>query len=335
MIRPALAGLAAAALLATLAHAEGLASKDMAARLELHPFQTVTLSDQKFLMGDESDAKPTTLGGELSIAQGSGRLPLVVLMHGSGGAGGNIEHWKRRLNAMGVSTFAIDGMTGRGFTGVGANQASLGRLNFIMDIYRALDVLAKHPRVDPERIALMGFSRGGQAALYASVERFQRMWNKSGAQFAAYVAFYPDCATTYRDDAALVAKPIRIFHGTPDDYNPVASCKAFLARLKDAKADVELTEYPNAQHGFDNPLAANPARPAATDQSVRECRIRERDNGVLVNEATQQPFTYKDECVRVDVFYRHEDVIIGRLGPTDKLSVRLTLATLGGPLYGR
>ena len=44
---------------------------------------------------------------------------------------------------------------------------------------------------------------------------------------------------------------------------------------------------------------------------------------------------YKDECVRVDVFYRHEDVIIGRLGSSDELSIRLTLATLGTPFYGR
>nr|MEA2799849.1 LPS-assembly protein [Phenylobacterium sp.] len=44
---------------------------------------------------------------------------------------------------------------------------------------------------------------------------------------------------------------------------------------------------------------------------------------------------YKDECIRVDVFYRHEDVIVGRLGSSDQLSVRLTLATLGGPIYGR
>jgi LPS-assembly protein len=43
---------------------------------------------------------------------------------------------------------------------------------------------------------------------------------------------------------------------------------------------------------------------------------------------------YKDECIRVDVFYRHEDVIIGRLGSSDQLSLRLTLATLGRPLYG-
>lgn len=43
---------------------------------------------------------------------------------------------------------------------------------------------------------------------------------------------------------------------------------------------------------------------------------------------------YKDECIRVDVFYRHEDVIVGRVGPSDQLSIRLTLATLGAPLYG-
>ncbi len=44
---------------------------------------------------------------------------------------------------------------------------------------------------------------------------------------------------------------------------------------------------------------------------------------------------YKDDCIRVDVFYRHEDVIVGRLGSSDQLSVRLTLATLGAPFYGR
>jgi dipeptidyl aminopeptidase/acylaminoacyl peptidase len=34
-----------------------------------------------------------------------------------------------------------------------------------MDLSASLALLAKHPRVDPQRIALMGFSRGGQVAL--------------------------------------------------------------------------------------------------------------------------------------------------------------------------
>jgi len=44
---------------------------------------------------------------------------------------------------------------------------------------------------------------------------------------------------------------------------------------------------------------------------------------------------YRDDCTRVDVIYRKEDTVIGRLGPTSSVSVRLTLATLGGPLYAR
>jgi LPS-assembly protein len=39
---------------------------------------------------------------------------------------------------------------------------------------------------------------------------------------------------------------------------------------------------------------------------------------------------YRDDCLRVDVVYRREDVIIGRLAPSESISVRLTLATLGG-----
>jgi len=152
------------------AHAQGI-TKDVPARIEMYPIPSLTLSDRQFLSGDDN-GKPVTVVGELRVAQGSGRLPVVVLMHGSGGVGANIAPWTRTFNAMGISTFVIDGFTGRGITATSTNQALLGRLNFILDIYHSLDVLAKHPRVDPDRIVLMGFSRGGQAALYASLERF-------------------------------------------------------------------------------------------------------------------------------------------------------------------
>jgi cephalosporin-C deacetylase-like acetyl esterase len=105
-------------------------------------------------------------------------LPVVVLQHGSAGISGNVDVWSRELNELGV-------FTGRGLTEVSNNQALLGRCNFILDIYRARHILATHPRVDPSRIARMGFSRGGQAALYASLTRFHRMWNTSGLEFAA------------------------------------------------------------------------------------------------------------------------------------------------------
>jgi dienelactone hydrolase len=206
----------------------------------------------------------------------------------------------RHFNAIGISTVTIDGMTGRGLTGVGDKQAVLGRLNFILDIYRTMEVVARHPRVDTGKVALMGFSRGGQAALYASLARFHSLWNKSGIDLAAYIPFYPDCATTYQNDTETTGKPIRIFHGTPDNYNPVVTCKAYMARLKEAQRDIELTEYPNAPHGFDNPIGASPAVPAKANQSVRDCRIEEGLGGQLINTETKVAFSYTDACAKLD-----------------------------------
>lgn len=227
-------------------------------------------------------------------------MPVVVLMHGSSGVGAGMDGWVRHFNAMGISTFVIDGFSGRGLTATGPNQALLGRLNLIVDIYHSLEILARHPRVDLERIVLMGFSRGGQATLYASLDRFNKLWNKSGVQFAAYIPFYPDCSTSYLTDTEVAARPIRIFHGTPDDYNPVASCKAYVARLTEAKRDVVLTEYPDSAHGFDAGLIGNHTVVEATgSQTVRHCTIKEGDGGVLMNAATQAPFSYKDSCVEL------------------------------------
>jgi dienelactone hydrolase len=314
----AAASLCAASLLSVSPSPAQTNPKEIAARVELHAFPSLTLSDQQFLNGDAS-GKPVTMTGEFRIAQGAGRLPVVILMHGSGGIGANIEPWTRAFNAMGVSTFAIDGFTGRGLTAVSTNQASLGRLNFILDIYRALELLAKHPRVDPDRIVLMGFSRGGQAALYASLTRFNKLWNKSGVQFAAYIPFYPDCATSYAGETDVAERPIRIFHGMPDDYNPVASCKPYIQRLRETGRDVALTEYPDAQHGFDTPLNPGAVIVATGAQTVRGCRIREAEGGVLLNVSTQQPFSYKDECVQLNphVGGNAEATLAARIAVTD------------------
>lgn len=274
--------------------------REVAARTEIYAIPSLTISDQQFLTGD-ANGKQVTVAGEFRIAQGAGKLPVVVLMHGSSGVGAGMEPWVRHLNAMGISTFVIDGFSGRGLTAVGPNQALLGRLNFIVDIYRSLEILAKHPRVDPDRIVLMGFSRGGQATLYASLDRFQKLWNKSGAQFAAYIPFYPDCSTTYANDTDIAARPIRIYHGTPDDYNPVASCKAYLARLQEAKRDVVLTEYPDSQHGFDSGLLGVSTTVVSTNsQTARNCKLREGEGGVLVNADTKAPFSYKDACIELN-----------------------------------
>ena len=273
--------------------------KDLAARTEVRAIETLTLTDQQFLTGDKN-GKAVTIAGQLRFPQGaSGRLPAVILQHGSGGPTGGHELWAKTFNEMGIASLLVDSFSGRGIVSTSTDQALLGRLNMVLDGYRAFDVLANHARIDPARIAVMGFSRGGQSALYSSMKRFQQMWNPRAA-FAAYIPLYASCSTTFIGDTDLSPAPIRQFHGAADDYVPVAPCRPYFERLRAAGRDVQLTEYPEAHHGYDNPLGNKVPTVNKGSQSTRACDLKEVSPGNLVNVKTGATFTYKDPCVETD-----------------------------------
>jgi dienelactone hydrolase len=271
------------------------------ARLEIRPIGSVTLTDQDFLGGRESFAAPAMIGGELRLPKSSGnRLPAVILLHGSGGLGGSgapIDEWSKIFNQLGIATFAVDSFAGRNITSTQNDQTQLGRLNMVVDAYRALELLAKDPRIDPARIAVMGFSRGGQSALFSAMKRLYRTQGpKDGVQFAAHIAFYPDCVTTYREDTEVTDRPIRILHGTADNYNPVTPCRDYVERLTKANRDVKLIEYAEANHVFDSPALRSPV--VLTNATTnRRCRLVEDSESRIINTETRQPFTYGDACV--------------------------------------
>ena len=72
--------------------------KEVAARTEIFAIPSLTISDQQFLTGD-TNGKQVTVAGEFRIAQGTGKLPVVVLMHGSSGVGAGMDPWVRQFNA--------------------------------------------------------------------------------------------------------------------------------------------------------------------------------------------------------------------------------------------
>jgi dienelactone hydrolase len=277
--------------------AQDIATKDLAARLEVRPIQTLTLRDEQFLTGDKNG--PTvTVAGVLRIPQGSAtrRWPVVIMLHGSGGPNPSNEVWGDYLNAMGVAAFLVDSWSGRGLVSTAANQELAPRFVQAMDLYRAYDVVATHPRIDPERIAVMGSSRGAQSVMATTLKRLQKMWNPNFKP-VAFIPLYGTCGTTLIGETEVIPAPIRHFHGSADDFAPVAPCRDYYARLKAAGIDATLTEFPNVWHQFDNPLGnAKPTADAAS-QTTRNCRIKEEPMGVLINAVSGRPFTFKDPCV--------------------------------------
>jgi dienelactone hydrolase len=265
-------------------------------RTEIYPVQTVTLGTADFLLGKKA-GQPATIAGELRIPKpGTDRLPAVILVHGSGGVGFNSGMWEGELNKAGFATFVTDSFTGRGIKDTITDQSQLSSYAMMNDAFAALAVLGKHPRIDPEKIAVMGFSKGAVPALYASMNRFQSAYAPEGASFAAYIGFYTPCNIALIDDEKVSAKPIRLYHGIADDWVPVGPCRDYVARLKKAGANIDLVEYPGAYHAFDHQnIPGTMQLPQAL--TARKCHFEEKPQGAIINSDTGQPATPDDACI--------------------------------------
>jgi len=265
-------------------------------RVELIPIQTASPTARQFLTGDKN-AKPAVIAGELRIPRPEPEKNVaIVLVHGSGAIGARQDRWVQELNSAGIATFELDSFTGRGIVDTISDQQQLSQLAMMVDAYRALGILRQHRRIDPNRIAIIGFSKGAVAAVYSAVERFRKMHAPADAMFAAHIGLYTPCNTEYRGDDNVTQKPIRLFHGTADDWVSIEPCRAYVERLKKSGADVVLTEYPGAYHAYDSyTITKMVSYPQA--QTTRHCTFREDDGGEFVNARTGKKFDYNDPCV--------------------------------------
>jgi dienelactone hydrolase len=243
-------------------------------------FSSVTPTGPTELVRRSYPTAGTTVTGTLVLPPAAnGRTPAMVIAHGSGGIlPGREDAWAARLNALGIATFVIDSFTPRGLQSTSRDQSRLSTMANLADALAALNLLATHPRIDPARIGVMGFSRGGQVALYSALEPLRRGVIDGNLRFAAHVALYPSCSIPYRAGEVSTA-PILMLLGGADDYTPAAACRDYGAWFASKGAPVEVVAYDGAYHDFDIP---DPLRFLPALQSARGCRAEvEVDSGTV------------------------------------------------------
>ncbi len=230
-------------------------------------FESVTPPRIKDFVERTADNK-VSITGRLSFPDAmTSTVPAVVILHGSSGVNPGEMVWAQRLNAMGFASFVVDSFTGRGISNTEADQSQLSMTAGIADAYFALRLLAADPRIDRRKISVMGFSRGGIAALYSALDPFRRAVIDDDLHFAAHIAFYPGCGLHYTS-AHLDGAPILMLLGGKDNYTPAAPCVTYADDLRQQGAQVTLKTYPDAYHGFDRPTRLHVVK-AAT--SARDC----------------------------------------------------------------
>ena len=227
-------------------------------KIEFPSMPTLTIKD--FLEGKKPNRKITIWGTLKFPANAPDKnVPVVVIMHGMGGINIWEEHWMNTFNSMGLATFMVDSNWARRnckkdnkFKKAIPWCAAINRgMNRIIAGYGALELLSKHPRIDPARIGCLGISLGARGCLYLNVKRFQKMWGTPGLEYAASVPMYPPCNVIFKEDDEITDTPIRIHIGELDTYLPFDSCVDYGERLRAKGKDVKVKVYPNAHHGFD------------------------------------------------------------------------------------
>lgn len=277
----------------TCAAAQGGFAQD---EIEITRFQSLTFPGNIFtnFMPSPEEGKPVTVFGMLRTPVGVERVPAVILTHGCGGITGAETAWARELRELGIATFLINSFTGRDIAEICTGQPSISLASVLTDVYRALALTASHPRIDAARIALMGFSFGGRTTLWANHVRFQERYGHGPARFAAFVAFYPPCYISLADEDRIGPAPVRVFHGTADDWTPIAPCRGYVNRLRNAGKNVGIFEYPAARHGFDNPFSP-PHKALPGVANLGNCTFVERDGKVV--DMNDQPAGFQARCV--------------------------------------
>jgi dienelactone hydrolase len=189
--------------------------------------------------------------GELMMPADGIDLPAVVIVHGPGGASKGREFaWAARLNSWGVAAFVLDSFAPRGILQTATDQMALNTMAMSADALNALKLLATHPRIDPRRIAVMGFAKGGNVALNTALEPVRRAVIGSELRFAAHIAFYPAC--NIRLVSSMVdGSPILHLHGDEDDWSAYKPCVAWSDWFRGKGSSVEDKIYLGAGQGFD------------------------------------------------------------------------------------
>lgn len=221
-------------------------------------FQSSTYEDFRQILMRAPPSETVTIRADLNYPDApKDRYPAVIVVHTiSGYRDVNEGFAAAELRKSGFATLTYDSFAARGTTGPALSGSRAYLPIGVADAYAALRRLTSEPRIDADRIAIMGFSYGGEMAHLTAFERLRAALNSGPGRFAAHVAFYPGGnfgATAER--GAYTGAPVLMLLGGKDDNLPVAKIENYLAyaRAADNPTPIETVIYPGAYHAWTVP----------------------------------------------------------------------------------
>jgi uncharacterized protein len=226
-------------------------------------------TEEEGLTGVTFDSDGHRLIGVLYLARGEEPKPTVLLLHGCPGLEKNLD-LAVRLRDQGWNALLFH------YRGCWGSAGRYDLRTIPRDVTAAIDHLAGCPRVDANRIAVLGHSLGGWAALVtAAVEprlqaiavygaparlgvglrlsadqieqEFTRFLATTPEEFAVQLNMVAERMDGLAAAAAIGPRPLLVVHGTADWWVPVAQARELRDR---AGPSCRYVEVEGADHAF-------------------------------------------------------------------------------------
>jgi len=237
-------------------------------------------SSNPFTLSDAGQAPDEQAVGELFLPEGASAqtpVPAVVFLHGAGGVIGNRgPRYGRQLAAMGIAALVVDSFAARRDMAAGFvdRLLEITEVMLVADAYAALRFLDARPDVDATRTALVGFSYGGMASVFAAYEQVAETLAPDGLRFAGHVAFYGPCIARF-DRVETTGAPVLMLWGDGDAIVDPERCAEVADDLERGGSAVETISYSGAYHQWDGRRSA----PRTIGRNLAPCRYRVDEDG--------------------------------------------------------
>jgi dienelactone hydrolase len=217
--------------------------------------QTVTVpsgiyADFRQLLERESPTGTADIGMTLRFpAERRGRHAAVVIVHTFGGYQETNEGWHAEaFRKQGFATLTYRSLAVRRLRDGGSPASAWP--SALAEAYAAFRMLADHPEIDAERIAVVGFSFGGEIAHLAALKPVRAALLPDKAGFAAHVAYYP-AGVHAGEPPSYTGAPLLMLLGEKDDNLPIGKMQDYLAFAREAGLPpFEVVIYPGAYHAW-------------------------------------------------------------------------------------
>lgn len=223
-------------------------------------------------------------------ASAAAPVPAVVMLHGAGGVLSAREMtYAAQFARMGIAALVVDVFGARRDMASGFidRLIHITEAAMVTDAYAALDWLAAQPEIDADRVALMGFSYGAMATVFATYRQVADLLAPEGRpRFAAHIAFYGPCIARFRDPATTGA-PVLFLSGGRDAIIDQARCHEIQADLRRGGSVVRDVVYPEAMHQWDGGFGA----PRMIGRSLAPCRLEVGPDFTVIDTRTTLPMT--------------------------------------------